>query len=99
MSAHICYTPDASARRKYRRLDFRVGPEGQGGRGGRRPVPGAGWVRGATPRRAAGRSRQWPEVSDFVARFCTTMHVARKRVRLSHGRVFLGSRGVQKKVT
>ena len=42
--------------------------------------------------RCAGlRGRQWPEVSDFVARFCT--------LQFSHIRVFSDSRNVQKSVT
>ena len=38
-------------------------------------------------------ARQWPEVSDFVARFCS------KRVQFSHVRVFSDSRNVQKRAT
>ena len=37
--------------------------------------------------------RQWPEVSDFLARFCT------KRVQFSHVSVFSDSRNMQKSVT
>ena len=66
-------------------------------------------------KRKAPRSRQWPVVSDFVARFsrCANKktrtcenrtrfapHAIRaKRVRFSHVRMFFGSRNVQKSVT
>ena len=45
--------------------------------------------------------RQWPEVSDFVARFCTLRESnnTRFRVRSSHGRALFDSRNVQKSVT
>ena len=41
--------------------------------------------------------RQWPEVSDFVSRFCTLQHA--QLVLFSHVRVFSDSRNVQKSVT
>ena len=45
--------------------------------------------------------RQWPEISDFVARFCTLREskhtrTCEKRVQFSHFRLFSGSRNVQK---
>ena len=49
-------------------------------------------------------SRQWPEESVFVARFCTlresqNLWPCTKRVRFSHGHRFCESRNVQKGVT
>ena len=63
--------------------------------GADRDLEAWGWA----ARRLLGRAvagRQWPEVSDFVARFCTfklreseNTRPCEKRVRFSHGRVFL----------